>query len=144
MRFIVLAFFLTAVPLSAQAQPRPGATHALAGNWAFETDAATERRCTITGEATLTPARPDNYTVRLSTLEQCASGETWRSLQDCTAVHSQGSLRLSCTIVRVQPSNYAPDDFALRVVSADAMQGELVSTWNAPARWRRTRPDLVS
>jgi hypothetical protein len=128
-------------PVSAHAQPRGPS---LAGHWAFETDEATERQCTITGEATLTAARAGRYQVRLSTFEQCRTGETWRSRQTCTAAQQGRSVRFSCAIVQVDPANYAPDDFVLEIVSADAMSGALVSTWSAPARWRRTQPDLVS
>jgi hypothetical protein len=117
---------------------------ALAGNWAFETDAATARDCVITGQAVLTASAISRYDVRLTTLERCRTGETWRSRQSCTAEQNGRALRISCRIVHVEPGNYAPDNFVLEAVSADAMAGALVSSRSAPARWRRMPPDLIS
>jgi hypothetical protein len=138
------ALILAAAP-QALAQPASPAAPALAGNWAFETDVATFRECVITGEATLTASRaPGRYDIRLTTLERCATGETWRSRQSCTGAQEGRTLRITCAVVHVEPGDYAPDDFVLQAQSADAMQGALVSSWSAPARWRRMQPDLVS
>jgi hypothetical protein len=132
---------LALAPTSVHAQPAPS----LAGHWIFETDAATANECIITGTAVLsqTDAR-GGYSVRLNAFERCRNGASWRAVQRCTARQTAAAMHIDCEIVEATPPNYAPDDFLLRIESAGRMDGSLISSWNAPTRWRRAPPALVS
>lgn len=137
-RFIALAL-LCAAPATAQSAP------SLAGAWTFETTPATYRNCTIAGEALFTASRTRGaYDVQLRALEVCEDGARWRSVQACRAAQRDRNVRIDCTVVSAEPSNYASDNFVLELKAPGLMEGVLTSTWDAPARWRRAGADYIS
>jgi len=134
---------LLALACAASAGAEPADT--LAGRWTFETSIATARNCIIAGEALLTPAATrGEYRVEMRAVETCATGHVWRSVQACTATTRGRTINVDCTLVSAEPSNYAADDFVLELRAPGLMEGSLVSTWDAPARWRRDGADLIS
>lgn len=142
MKTLLLAAALLLAAQPALAQPSQAS---IAGRWSFATVKSTPRGCIITGEATLTQTAQANiFRVDMTTHEVCDTGDEWRSAQNCVATRNGSTLGLDCNVVRAQPSNYAPDNFSLRIENAGLMQGHLISSWSASATWRRSGGDLVS
>ncbi|MGE3250914.1 MAG: hypothetical protein AB7L26_11825 [Hyphomonadaceae bacterium] len=139
--FALVALLLLASPAHAQR----GAS-LVTGHWTFETQAESSRGCVVRGNAVLQPQANvrGRFDVMLETQETCRNGDTWRSTQRCLATESGRNVRIACTILSAQPSNYAADNFNLEIRGADLMTGSLLSTWNAPATWRRAAPAYVS
>lgn len=134
--FIAALAFLCAGEAHAQAT--------IAGAWVFEATQP-EIGCRITGQATIA-ARDDAGVrrVQLTTHEVCNAGGEWRSTQECSAAVNEGRLIIDCAVVEATPSNYRADDFILDVLSAELMQGELVSNERWATRWRRPSAAPIS
>ena len=138
MRKCVLCF-LAAALLAAYASAQPSRNAGYGGDWAIETDQS-RHGCVIAGQAHLAakPNQRDRYDVRLTTHERCTNGDEWRSQQHCEAIATGQALQVTCAIVTVTPSNYAPDNFSLQRRAPALLEGVLISSWNIAARWRRS------
>lgn len=124
------ASFALALPAHAQSQT------ALAGQWAFRSENAAIG-CTITGQATLRPARGSGrYNVRMIATETCDGRVNSQVDETCVATRMRTHLSVRCTVDR-GPPGYLPDDFELDIVGDGRMQGLLTANWNAPAEWRK-------
>lgn len=53
--------------------------------------------------------------------------------EDCVVQAMDRAVSITCTVLTPDPSGYAPDDFTLRLVTPDRMEGEMLSTTGGPA-----------
>ncbi|MBL8551885.1 MAG: hypothetical protein JNJ73_17995 [Hyphomonadaceae bacterium] len=147
-RALATALMLFGASAAAQTSNAPApARGALAGAWAFETNAHRITGCIIRGDALLRArAEADSYDVEMRVAETCPDGGAYRAEEACLARLDRGTLNVACRLVRATPPNYNPDQFSLTIDSAEAMHGRLVDhgAWNEPVRWRKSTGALVS
>jgi hypothetical protein len=140
---VVLLSLIAAVLLATPAHAQPLNAAALAGRWSIATAPHHDTGCVLTGEARATPTtRADTLRIELRVKSECG----WGAQETCTGTLRGAHFAVTCTLISSQPQNYAADNFALEVSSADEMRGRLndYNWWDEPAVWRRLRAGLVS
>lgn len=115
------------------------------GPWQFKTPVYAET-CTLSGSMMIAAGkRPNAYVCRFTAVETC---QDWKvtSEQTCTATRQGDTLAISSAIVSLRPKQpdgwYWPDNFVLRVESAQRMSGKLDSATIAPATFWRASPAI--
>ena len=90
--------------------------------------------------------RPTNnsevFSCSFTAVEDCQGQDKWVVEQTCKAVSRDGRVSIKSSIVnfleaKAYTASYAPDHFALNVVSKELMTGSLVSAVTAAVEFRR-------
>lgn len=126
----------TPVVLAEDAQGLPD----ISGDWTFV--ANVDPVCSFSGSALLTRTEgPTQFGCELTAIQVCPSG-TWQVRQSCSANTVGDELVITSQIEEFiqgeQTGGYRPDNFKLKIKSADHMRGVLIS-WGAHiAEFRRS------
>ena len=128
--------FVPALAIADEAASLPD----ISGDWTFV--ANVDPVCTFSGTALLTKTDdPTRYGCELTAIQVC-DAETWQVRQSCQATTIGDELVISSQIEEFvqgeQTGAYRPDNFKLKIKSADHMRGVLIS-WGAHiAEFRRS------
>ncbi|MAP94997.1 MAG: hypothetical protein CMK07_08615 [Ponticaulis sp.] len=112
----------------------------LSGEWSFIANTGDD--CSFTGLALLLPTdSPDQFSCELTALQVCTT-ETWQVRQSCSARRLGDQLVINSEIEEFVQGEatgaYLPDNFSLKIKSADFMKGVLLSWGSHIAEFRRT------
>ena len=143
---LALSLVLTAAPSEGQADserktylgPSP-----VVGSWKFETARYREDACVMSGNMHIRPTESQtDFNCSFTAVEDCVGEDKWIVEQTCEANLANGKLAIRSTIVNFIEAeaftdSYAPDHFALSVISREFMTGKLVSAVVAPIEFRR-------
>ena len=116
----------------------------LAGHWRIEVIDRPDSA--FKGEATIPLQRGDRVEIELITEDRCCGGNYARVLMRSQLILNEGRMDVYSQIERYlireepNPASYSPDNFALRRVSKNVLEGKL--NGYVPVRWIRGEAEI--